>query len=284
MKTKIVKSLKNYFIFIFLIFKSFNHAYSYHDTNAGSHSDKFMYNYMYPIVKNIVNKNDPTTYEDVKFIKKETRATWDKRYGDSLYEASFYVFDAKFQLGNNVKVFINSEFQTHEKIAEIALKYSKMLGQLPVFLKKEVRWIIIHGPWKDKSKCTCMWYADPRYPDNRGFYIHTEMVKEKEEQEVAIHEAAHLAVDTLYYGTKNHSIWTDAQLKDSIFITKYAKKNPNREDIAESIVAWIAVRCKKDRIIKSAYKKIIKNIPNRIKIFDNYIFNNMSTYPLVCKK
>jgi len=68
MKTKIVKSLKNYFIFIFLIFKSFNHAYSYHDTNAGSHSDKFMYNYMYPIVKNIVNKNDPTTYEDVNFI------------------------------------------------------------------------------------------------------------------------------------------------------------------------------------------------------------------------
>ena len=66
------------------------------------------------------------------------------------------------------------------------------------------------------------------------------------------------------------------------FISKYASEHPRREDIAESVVAWVAARCKQNRIDKSIYNQIINTIPNRLKILDNIIDKN-DTYPLVCK-
>ena len=47
------------------------------------------------------------------------------------------------------------------------------------------------------------------------------------------------------------------------------------------IIWWIAVRCKADNILyKSRYEKVIEEIPNRLKYFDE---QNYDTYPLVCK-
>ena len=66
---------------------------------------------------------------------------------------------------------------------------------------------------------------------------------------------------------------------DKKYISKYAKDFPKREDVAETINWWIAVRCKSDRISKSNYKKIIEGIPNRLKYLDEQNFN---TYPLKC--
>ncbi len=68
---------------------------------------------------------------------------------------------------------------------------------------------------------------------------------------------------------------------DNKFITQYAKNFPNREDVADTITWWIAVRCKADNILyKSRYEKVIEGIPNRLKYFDE---QNYDTYPLVCK-
>ena len=74
---------------------------------------------------------------------------------------------------------------------------------------------------------------------------------------------------------------SEKNFKIGIDLSKYAKQYPDREDIAETINWWIAVRCKVDRISKSNYKKIIEAIPNRLKYLDE---KNYDTYPLVCKK
>ena len=269
LKKNKIKKLRIYFALIFFFSNiNFNSANA---INANWSTSK-------PL-KNIINKDDPTTYKDLKFIKKETNRTMDGRYGDGLFEATFFRFDAKYQNGDDIQIWVNSEFNTHENIAEMALKYSKMIGKLPIFFRKELKWVVIHGPWEDKSKCTCRWYA----LRNRGIYIHTEMVEEEEQQETLIHELAHVTIDSLYYGSANEIIWTKAQKQDAKYISRYAKKDPLNEDIAESVVAWVAARCKKDRIENSVYKKIIKTIPNRLTVLDDLIFRN-SQYPLTCKK
>ena len=231
------------------------------------------------LLKNIINKDDPTTYKDLNFIKKKQSKSFDKRYGEEMYTATFFIFEAKYEIGNDVQILVNSEFGSHENIAEVAIKYSKMLGKLPIFFRKELKWIIIHGPWVDKSKCTCRWYAFR----NEGVYIHTEMVNEEAEQEVLIHELAHVTIDPLYYNSVNEIVWTNAQKQDVKSISRYAESNPLVEDIAESVVAWVAVRCKKDKISKKKYKMIINTIPNRLTVLDDLIFRN-SQYPLICKK
>jgi nickel-dependent lactate racemase len=97
---------------------------------------------------------------------------------------------------------------------------------------------------------------------------------------VAIHEAAHATLDPQFHGSINRSKWNKAIKADNKFVSRYANNFPKREDIAETIIWWIAVRCKSDRISKLAYKKIILGIPNRLKYLDE---QNYDTYPLVCK-
>ena len=266
---KIFVSLVYIFFFTFFNLINFNSAYALDAYSASG-----------PL-KDIINKKDYTTYKGIKFIKKEKKKTVDGRLGDhsKKYEAIFYIFEAEYSNNDNIKIFVNSEFGNNEKIAKEAIKYSKMLGQVPNYLRKELQWVIIHGPWIDKAKCTCMWYAIR----NKGIYIHTEMVPEQQQQEVLIHELAHVTIDSLYYNSANQPVWQQAQKKDLNYISGYAKKKPNVEDIAESVVAWVAVRCKKNRISKSIYKSIINSIPNRLNILDNLIFNN-SLHPLTCKK
>ena len=235
-------------------------------------------NYLYKSLSDVVNKNDLTSYKELKFIRKELLYAWDKRYGNDKYTATFFIFKTKFYDSHDIDVFVNSEFGTHEKVAELAISYSKKVGQLPFFLRKKLKYIFIHGPWEDKSKCTCRWYAER----NAGIYIHDEMVITNEHEEILIHEAAHVSIDSHFYESSRFPIWINAQKLDNESISKYAKKYPNREDIAESLVAWIAVRCKQKRIHENVFKKIIETIPNRLKVLDELI-DKKNIYPLICK-
>ena len=111
--------------------------------------------------------------------------------------------------------------------------------------------------------------------------FYTDMYKIGEfTEEVAIHEAAHTSLDPEWNGSIKRSKWNKAMKADNKFVSPYAKKYPKREDIAETINWWIAVRCKSDRISKLTYEKIILGIPNRLKYLDE---QNYDTYPLVCK-
>ena len=193
---RIIINFRNYFLLIFFIFfltgisfKNFNYVFAL-DTYSSSTP-----------LKDIINKSDPTTYKGIELIKKEKIKTSDGRLGDhsNKYEATFYLFEAKYQYSNNIKIWVNSEFKTSEKIVEIALRYSKMLGQIPDYFRSELKWVVIHGPWVDKAKCTCAWYAFR----NEGFYIHTEMIPNQQEEEILIHELAHVTIDSLYYNAEN---------------------------------------------------------------------------------
>ena len=94
-----------------------------------------------------------------------------------------------------------------------------------------------------------------------------------------IHEGGHTSLDGAWGGLIKWYQWKKMIEADNKYISKYARDFPKREDLAETINWWIAVRCKSDRISKSNYKKIIKGIPNRLKYLDEQNFN---TYPLKC--
>ena len=95
-----------------------------------------------------------------------------------------------------------------------------------------------------------------------------------------MHEAGHTSLDSDFGGSVEKYPWKKRAKADGKFISKYAKEYPDREDVAETINWWIAVRCKPDTISESNYKKIIEAIPNRLKYLDE---QNYDTYPLVCK-
>ena len=97
-------------------------------------------------------------------------------------------------------------------------------------------------------------------------------------EEVLIHESGHTSLDWSWGGIINKTQWQKAKRKDKEYISDYAKKFPDREDIAESILPWIAVRYRLDRISNEDAETILKTIPNRLKFFDE---QNFDMYPLV---
>ena len=62
--------------------------------------------------------------------------------------------------------------------------------------------------------------------------------------------------------------WLAAQKADGAFISKYAKSHPQREDVAESFLAYLSARYVPSRISKSWKTQILDTIPNRVAYFD----------------
>nr|HMP32231.1 T9SS type A sorting domain-containing protein [Saprospiraceae bacterium] len=115
---------------------------------------------------------------------------------------------------------------------------------------------------------------------NKSILIHTERGLFYDSlgisEETLVHEASHTSLDE--YHAKSPS-WLDAQNKDNNYISSYARDNPEREDIAESFLLWLAVTYRSERISKVNLEKIIKAIPNRLKYFDN---QNFKLNPINC--
>lgn len=223
----------------------------------------------------IVTKEDPTSFQNIVFVKEKKIKFWDKRKAKaSGWKQSFFkvfIFKATFEKGRKINIRVNTEFETKDKAEKQALKYGKMVGQLPNFLRKNLKTITIH-------KGKYLWGGG-----NNDILIHTDEYQghlAKSVEEVLLHESGHVSLDWAWGGSVKSSKWKAAQKADNKFISKYAKEFPKREDVAETILWWVAVRCKADRISESNYKKILEAIPNRLKYFDE---KNFDTYPIVCK-
>ena len=62
--------------------------------------------------------------------------------------------------------------------------------------------------------------------------------------------------------------WMAAQESDGNYISTYARDYPQREDIAESFLSYLAVRYRSARISQSYRRTVLETIPNRIAYFD----------------
>ena len=197
----------------------------------------------------------------MKYEGQKQREMFDRRRNNWI-KNSAYIFNAIFSDGSNIEIQVNSEFSSSENAFNYAEKYSKVIGQLPKILRKDVRTVWIH---KGKK---------PFGGGNFNLLIHTdqgdEYISKGILEETLIHEASHTSLD--WPGiSKNHGIskgWIEAQKADKGYISDYAEDYPNREDIAESFLPWVVVRYKADRIGEKHRNKIIKAIPNRLRYFD----------------
>ena len=226
----------------------------------------------------IIIKKNPTSFQNLTLEEEGKRINfWDRRTetSGSWTKSNFnaYIFKATNEKSHDVSIRVNSEFKSIKKAEKEALKYAIAYGQLPNFIKKNIRTITIHKGDKILGG------------GNNDILIHTGWsgLKGKNRKflgEVMVHEGSHASLDWHWGGSINASKWRAAQKADKKFISKYAKDNPEREDVAETVLWWIAVRYKADKISKSNYNKILKAIPNRLKYLDEM---NFDLYPLVSK-
>ncbi len=227
----------------------------------------------------IINKKDPSNFINLSFVEKKKVLGYDVRTLKNKYtkdgwgKSSFtvFVFNATFENSKDILINVNDEFKTDKNAKKQAIKWAKIIGQMPNFLKKNVKEITIH-------KGNAGWAGGQGTIVIHTGYLTNETKKYAEE--LMFHELTHASLDWWWGGSVNEKKWFNAVNTDKYYISEYAWELPGNEDLAETVLWWYASRCKADRISKKNNDKVNKFLPNRFKYLDS---KNYDTYPLICK-
>ena len=227
----------------------------------------------------IINKKDPSNFINLSFLEKKNVMGYDVRTLTNKYtkdgwgRSSFtvFVFNATFENSKDILINVNDEFKTDKKAKKQAIKWAKIYGQMPKFLKKNVKEINIH-----KGKAG--------WAGGQGtIVIHTDYLtneNKKYAEELMFHELTHASLDWWWGGSVNEEKWKNAVSTDKYYISEYAWELPGNEDLAETVLWWYASRCKVDRISKKNNEKVNKFLTNRFKYLDE---QNYDMHPSNCK-
>jgi len=247
-------------LFFVLVFYSFSNSYA-----------KPPYDGTIFYFPDVINSNDPTTFQELIYVGRDHREMFDRRKGGRWITKKVFLFNAIYE-DRTIEIQVNPEFKNQDNAFKEALTYSKVIGRLPNFLLTNVKTVWIHKGNNDYGG------------GNQNLLIHTgrsaEYISKGILEEVFIHEAGHTSLDWNWNDLIDKAEWAAAQLADKEYISDYARDYPEREDVAESILPWIAVHYRLDRVSREHAEKVLKAIPNRLKFFDE---QNFDMYPLVSR-
>jgi len=107
------------------------------------------------------------------------------------------------------------------------------VGKLPTFMRASLDHVVIH-----RGDETAFGESEGRF-----FVLYSANIKTRirnhDLEETVFHESVHATLDSKYARSKQ---WLAAQKADGDFITKYAKRLPKKEDLAESaLFAWAMI-------------------------------------------
>ena len=218
--------------------------------------------------RHILGLPDSTSLRSVTFAGRGTRTVFDRRF--NLWIPVYaYLFDAQF-VEREVEFRVNPEFADVEAARVEVDKFAPALGRLPAVFFSNLGAVAINagaGAWGGSSRdgSIVIHVHNQVTPDAiRGRFL----------EEVFLHEAAHVSLDPAH---KDSPGWLAAQEADGVFISDYARTHPDREDIAESILMYFAVRYHPRRLSPEDRWAILTAIPNRLAYFEEQGFD-MSPY------
>lgn len=216
----------------------------------------------HPHFRFVITPQDPTALVSVQYADTGEKYVWDTRRGEG-WEGyamiDMHQFIARFSDGLLTEILCNVELGDVPTVQPLARKYARYAGQMPTYLRRNLHTIIVHGGDEImRANRTAIWiHQGAAHQYERGQTM----------EEAFYHEGAH---NSLEREVRADPRWKAAQDADGIAITEYAATG-EAEDVAESYVAWVAVRFRRARITRDALQTILSTIPNRLRYFDQYL-------------
>ena len=241
------------------IFSYNSEEYSYVEINEPPYGGTIF------VTGNIITSTDRSVYDSLVYKGTDRRTMYDRRNGGGFIDHNPFLYDAYFSDGLVTEIQINSEFSVDQSLLE-AEKYGFLIGQMSKDLRKHVETMWIHKGLEG--------YGGGNY----NILVHTGMSEFYESyytgniiEETLLHEATHTSVDAYVYPDRltNGEEWIKAVDKDNCYISDYARDYPYREDLAELMPLYIAVKFFPDRISEDVRNKILSCCINRILYLDS---------------
>ena len=210
----------------------------------------------------LIDGADSSSLMTVTYSGRGAREFWDRR-AERWVTIEAYLFDVRYGWGA-VEFQVNSEFESADTARAEVDTYAPALGRLPAFLMTNAREVEISA-------------VDAVFQGNQAGIIHIytgsgeELIRNGFLEEVLFHEAGHASLDRHH---KDSAGWREARDRDGVFISQYARDHADREDVAESILPYFAVRHRPGRLTDADRSAILTAIPNRLLYFDEQGFVN----------
>jgi hypothetical protein len=203
----------------------------------------------------ILVETDPSSFREASYEGTGLRTMYDRRSA-SWVELEAHLFDARFVTDTHVEIQVNPEFTAEEAEVE-ARYYAHVIGQLPVFLFADLETVWIHRG------------VELYGGGNNNLLIHTgqtpEYVADGVLEEVFLHEGAHTSLDP-HLGAD--PLWSAAQDADGMSLSQYGLDYPAREDLAETLGPYLALRHRPERMDPDLLALVTGTIPNRLLFLD----------------
>lgn len=203
-----------------------------------------------------ITESDPSTFEKLEFQGQRDEEMPDKRDNDAGLFKRAFVFTASFNDNTQVKLVIDAAFESETAAKAEAMRYIHPLGKLPTALRHGVNRLVVHAGGMDTTAFSDVGLI-VLYAENA-----TQRISTHDLEETTFHESIHAAWDAEH---AKSDAWQQAQAADGAFVTSYAQRNPQLEDLAESALFAYTILHHPDRIPADARAKIQNQIPNRIK-------------------
>ena len=210
------------------------------------------------VTPDIIDASDPTSFRNVTYTGRGYRWFWDRR-AEVWVEINVFLFNVEYA-DQQLEFEVHPEFGSVGAARSEVERYAPAIGRLPTVLLSGVKGAEISA-------------VDEVFAANvvEGFFhIYTgsgdRLIREGFLEEMLFHEAGHISMDVDHASSLG---WRAAQRADGVSISEYASDFPDREDIAESILPYFAVRYRPDRLTTSVRWDILRAIPNRLAYFDD---------------
>jgi len=217
----------------------------------------------------ILTAADPSALRSVEYAGRGERVIWDYRVMDWI-TVDAYLFNARIG-ARGVEFQVNPEFGSEAAARVEVDAYAADIGRLPAVLLSNLAKVHVNAGRPAHPEAATFQprrvFGGNRF--DRSITIHTGTGEEYRQsgflEEVLFHEGAHVSVDG---AVVDDPAWHAAQEADGGFISDYARDNPDREDVAESILPYFAVRFRPGRLPPGQRQAIEEAIPARLEYFD----------------
>ncbi len=222
-------------------------------------------------LKNMMSVNDRSTFVKILDTGEQTRTVYDGRI-EGRITLTMFSFTAHFDDNVTIIFLVNKEIDYNRSL-ELSQEYAMHIGRLPAVLRKGTHFVVVHA-----EKGTPRGGQIVIAPNLGSILIHVDTFKNAIDngriEELLIHETTHAAIDAKLNGTSG---WLHSQRTDNSFISDYAYRNPTREDLAETMIAYLGQKFFQESLGSSNFNRIREVIPNRIAYLDGL---NLDLYPL----
>lgn len=230
----------------------------------------------YGTFKHLIIASDPTIFSGL--IYHGLQDVHEHRYitvgPTDMYQAHVYTL----QMTNGLEMPLTVDaFFSESRVYEFAHRYGRVIGQMPIqFIERLVSFSVITSqPGKVcHSSRTKQWCVERRDELFHGvveeLMLHTlsHNFLDWNDPNRAVHNIFDASIIHEHEGTLNRKEWEQAASQDNFYLTKYAETHQGVEDIAESIMGYLAVKWRPERFDPIFIEYLKQNMANRFTLLD----------------